>query len=152
MVSDDFHARYSVFSKEYVYNIYNCPVRSPFYGKYSLFYPHNIDVALLNDGIKKFLGKHDFSSFMASGSKITDATRTVISARVEKNGEMICVFIEADGFLYNMVRIIVGTLLELNEGKITKEDIDKIIEKKDRNAAGRTAPAHGLFLNRVNYG
>lgn len=106
----------------------------------------------MDKGLKKFEGRHDFRSFMASGSKITDTVRTVFSSHVEKDGEMVRIYIEADGFLYNMVRIIIGTLLGLNENKISLDDIDKIIEKKDRKFAGRTVPAYGLFLNRVNYG
>ena len=152
IVPDDFHARYSVISKEYVYNIYTGEVRSPIYGKYSLFYPRDIDILLVDKGLKKFEGRHDFRSFMASGSKITDTVRTVFSSHVEKDGEMVRIYIEADGFLYNMVRIIIGTLLGLNENKISLDDIDKIIEKKDRKFAGRTVPAYGMFLNRVNYG
>lgn len=151
IVPDDFHARYSVISKEYVYNIYTGEVRSPFYGKYSLFYPRDIDIFLVDKGLKSL--KADMISVLLWRPVQNHGYRAYrFSSHVEKDGEMVRIYIEADGFLYNMVRIIIGTLLGLNENKISLDDIDKIIEKKDRKFAGRTVPAYGLFLNRVNYG
>ena len=151
---EEFHARYSVISKEYVYRIYNCPVRSPFEEGRSLHYTRAIDDAAI-ERIRlaaKFLeGKHDFSSFMSSGSNVTDCERTVIQTSIVKNGDVLTFSIKADGFLYNMVRIIVGTLLEVAEGKLEPEDIPNIINLQDRKAAGRTAPAQGLYLNKVFY-
>ena len=151
---EEFHARYSVISKEYVYRIYNCPVRSPFEEGRSLHYTRAIDDAAI-ERIRlaaKFLeGKHDFSSFMSSGSNVTDCERTVIQTGIVKNGDVLTFSIKADGFLYNMVRIIVGTLLEVAEGKLEPEDIPNIINLQDRKAAGRTAPAQGLYLNKVFY-
>ena len=151
---EDFHARYSVVSKEYMYRIYNCSIRSPFEEGRSLHYARVLDdhaVDRMRLAAQMLQGKHDFSSFMASGSNVTNCERTVISTNIIKNGDALCFYIKADGFLYNMVRIIVGTLLEVAEGKREPEDILRIINVHDRKAAGRTAPAQGLYLNKVFY-
>lgn len=151
-VADDFHARYSVVSKEYEYLIYNLPERSPFYGKYALHWKYPIDATLLGRAALGFMGTHDFTSFMASGSKITDTVRTIYKAEVISSGDGFIRFdISADGFLYNMVRIIVGTLLEVQQGRLSPEDIERIIEAKDRGKAGFTAPPQGLYLKEVVY-
>lgn len=150
----DFHARYCVKSKEYIYRIYNAQVRSPFEQGRSLHYPRYLDDAAL-DRMKcaaKYLeGTHDFTSFMAAGSKITDCKRTIYKTEIICNGDVIVFSVSADGFLYNMVRIIVGTLLEIAEGKKEPEDISKILAARNRTLAGRTAPAEGLYLNKVIY-
>ena len=98
-----------------------------------------------------FCGKHDFSSFMASGSKIPDAVREVVSAKVCRNGNLIEFTVSADGFLYNLVRIMMGTLVAVAEDKISPEEIPSIIEARNRALAGMTAPSDGLYLNRVEY-
>lgn len=151
---DDFHARYSVCKKEYIYRIYNSNVRSPFEVNRALHYPKLLTdekIMRMVKAAKLLEGKHDFTSFMASGSKVTNTERMVFGTSVVKNGDVVYFSICADGFLYNMVRIIVGTLLEVAEGKKEPEDILNILEAKDRTAAGRTAPAEGLYLNRVFY-
>ncbi len=151
-VADDFHARYSVISKEYEYRMYTAESKSPFMRNHALYLKYPLNVELLNKAAKSFVGTHDFCSFMASGSKITDTVRTVYKAEVSENSEGFYTFnISADGFLYNMVRIAVGTLLEVQQGKIYPEDIKKIIEAHDRNKAGFTAPPHGLYLKEVCY-
>lgn len=153
-VDDEFHARYNVKSKEYVYKLYNAPLSDPFlYGRVWHYKEYISDEKLekMNEAAAHFCGKHDFSSFMASGSKITDAVREVMSAEVKRNGNLIEFTVCADGFLYNMVRIMMGTLVFVAEGKIAPEDIPAIIEAKNRALAGMTAPADGLYLNRVEY-
>ena len=151
-VPEDFHARYSVVSKEYEYRMYTSDVRSPFLRNHALFLRYPLDVKLLNEASKSFVGTHDFRSFMASGSKITDTVRTVYKAEVsEKENGLVTFNISADGFLYNMVRIAVGTLLEVQQGKIKPDEITKIIEAKDRSMAGFTAPPQGLYLKEINY-
>ncbi len=150
----DFHARYCVKSKEYIYRIYNAPTRSPFECGRALHYPKPIDdstFARMRCAAELLEGTHDFTSFMASGSKITDCKRTVYKTELLRQGDAICFAISADGFLYNMVRIIVGTLLEVAEGKKDPEDILKILGARNRAMAGRTAPADGLYLNQVIY-
>lgn len=146
-----FHARYDCVSKEYKYILLNSDYKNPFYKDRAMYYPYHIDEELLNREVKSFIGIHDFSAFCASGSSVEDKVRQIKNAGVRRNGDIIEFVFEADGFLYNMVRIMVGTLLEVNEGKIKKGSIPEIIESKDRNNAGITAKACGLYLNRVNY-
>lgn len=151
-VSEGFHARYSVVSKKYEYKIYTSPFRDPFKKGLYLHFPHKIDAQILNKASGDFCGTHDFASFMAAGSKIKDSVRTVYDASFYSTGENEYVFtVTANGFLYNMVRIMVGTLLEIQTGKIDFSAIPSIIEKKDRSFAGYTAPADGLYLCEVRY-
>lgn len=147
-----FHARYDCVSKEYKYFILNSGQRNPFYVKRALFYPQSIDADMLDCEAQAFLGMHDFTSFCAADSSVEDKTRNIKSISVKRNGALVEFTVEADGFLYNMVRIMVGTLLDINGGKIEKNSISQIIESKDRKQAGKTAPAYGLYLNKVNYG
>mgnify|MGYP000736096077 FL=1 len=150
-VADDFHARYSVKSKEYVYRIYNSQIRNPFLKNYALHYRYPIDAQYLNEEAQAFLGSHDFSGFCSAKSDVEDTVRTVYSFSVTRNGDEVIFSVEADGFLYNMVRIMVGTLLFVNEGKIKQGELADVIKSKDRKRAGKTAPAHGLYLNNVKY-
>lgn len=150
-VSEDFHARYSCVAKEYIYKIWNGKERNPFMLKYACHYRKKIDEKMLNNEVKSFIGTHDFSSFCASGSTVLSKVRTIYSAGVERDGDFVIFKVTGDGFLYNMVRIMVGTLLEICDGKIDNGKISSIINSKDRNTAGKTAPANGLYLNRVFY-
>ena len=150
-VADDFHARYSVKSKEYVYRIYNSQIRNPFLKNYALHYRYPIDAQYLNEEAQAFLGSHDFSGFCSAKSDVEDTVRTVYSFSVTRNGDEVIFCVEADVFLYNMVRIMVGTLLFVNEGKIKQGELADVIKSKDRKRAGKTAPAHGLYLNNVKY-
>ncbi|MBQ7291711.1 MAG: tRNA pseudouridine(38-40) synthase TruA, partial [Clostridia bacterium] len=113
-------------------------------------YTKPLDLAKMNEAAKHIVGTHDFASFMASGSDITDTVRTVSRCEAADGGDgTFRIYVAADGFLYNMVRIIVGTLVYVSEGKISPEDIGGIISSKDRKKAGKTAPAQGLYLNKV---
>lgn len=153
-VSEEFHPRYDVKYKEYVYKIYNAPTPDPFLADRSWHYPRRIsDNALLDMNVAAhgFVGTYDFASYMASGSDIKDTTRTVLDAEVTREGDVIIFRVSANGFLYNMVRIFVGTLIAVAEGRISPEDIISITEARDRSLAGNTAPAKGLYLNRVVY-
>lgn len=147
----EFHARYDCVSKRYKYLILNSKNRNPFLENRALHYPFEIDVEALNAEAKSFLGTHNFSSFCSAGSSVDDKTRTIKDIGFERKDYVVEFHIEADGFLYNMVRIIVGTLLDVNSGKIEKGKISEIIEKKDRKYAGKTAVACGLYLDKVNY-
>ncbi len=154
VVGDDFHPRYSVKSKKYSYIIYNSPARSPFYKGRALWLPHSLTddaVSRMSECAERFVGTHDFTSFMAAGSKITDAVRTVISASVMRLDDTVVFTVRADGFLYNMVRIMVGTLLDTAAGKLSPDDISAIIEARERSRAGTTAPPDGLYLTQVYY-
>ena len=148
----DFHARYSCVSKEYIYKIWNSEVRNPFLDGYALHYRYKIDEEMLNKAAQAYVGSHDFTSFCTLDNReMGDMTRNVKSFSVTRDGELVTMKVEADGFLYNMVRIMVGTLLRIQQGKIPADGIEKIIEKKDRKFAGPTAQACGLYLNKVNY-
>ena len=153
-VDEDFHARYSVISKTYEYRIWNSPYRDPFCRSKA----HHIPKLITEKGIEDMqkaadfiCGLHDFAAFMSAGSSIKSTERTVYSCNVTKSDEEIIIRISADGFLYNMVRIICGTLLEVGKGSITPCEIPKIIESLDRNKAGPTLPACGLYLVEVQY-
>lgn len=148
---DDFHARYSVKSKEYIYKIYNGKIRNPFYNHYAFHYRYPIDADYLNREAKAFIGTYDFSGFCSSHSGVEDTVRTVKNFEVFRKDDMVYFKVEADGFLYNMVRIMVGTLLFISEGKIKEGALKEIIESKNRRLAGKTAPPDGLYLNKVNY-
>ena len=149
IVPDTFHVRHDVYEKEYEYVICNTQYRDPFSVHTALHYRRPIDAELLECAAQHFLGTHDFRAFMASGSVIADTTRTVRSVSVTREGSVVRLRIAADGFLYNMVRIFVGTMLSVNEGKLTPDDIPAVIDSRDRKNAGITVPAHGLYLNRV---
>lgn len=148
-VPDDFKIRREVAGKEYTYLIWNHPYRNPFLADRALYYARPLDLDTMRRAIPILLGKHDFRAFMSSGSDIEDTVRTITDLRVERDGDTVRVFVSADGFLYNMVRIIVGTLLEMSEGKISPERLQRAVSEGDRALAGRTAPAEGLYLNRV---
>lgn len=151
-VADDFHARYSCKGKEYVYQVWNSRVRNPFLQGLALHYRYEIDVDALNREAQAFVGSHDFTSFCTLDRREKgDFVRTVEYFRVEREGDMILFTVKADGFLYNMVRIMVGTLLAIGQGRIPYGSLPAVIKAQDRAKAGPTAPAHGLYLNRVFY-
>ena len=150
-VPKSFHVRYDVKSKEYIYRILNSPLRDPFLADRAFHYPQALNAKLMNEAAQHFVGTHDFSAFMASGSKITDAVRTVFSAGVQRDGDFVCFRVCADGFLYNMVRIMTGTLIDISQNGYDTSRIDEILDSKDRKNAGPTAPPQGLYLNKVIY-
>ncbi len=143
-----FHARYSAIGKEYVYVLSDGRARNPFWDGLLYRYNFPIDAEKADRLAQAFVGNRDFRSFMSAGSKITDTVRTVYYFRVKREEDRLVMTTAADGFLYNMVRIMVGTLLKAAKGKC---DIAAVIAAADRNAAGPTAPAEGLYLNRVFY-
>lgn len=150
-VPDGFHARYDAKGKEYTYYILNSHIDSPFFSGYYYKVAAALDVESMQQAAKNFVGKWDFSAFMSKNSSVTDFVRTVYYADVKKDGDMIKFVVRADGFLYNMVRIMAGTLVSVGRGQIKAEDIPRIIQGRDRSAAGPTAPAQGLFLTDVFY-
>lgn len=150
----DFHPRYDVVEKEYLYCIINRPIYDPFEFGRAWFLSRPITdegILLMRRAAEQIIGKYDFSAFMSEGSDVEDTVRNVTALSVEKNGDHIEVRISADGFLYNMVRIIVGTLIEVAFGRISPDEIKDIIASRDRSRAGMTAPAEGLYLNKVSY-
>lgn len=151
---EKFHPRYDVVSKEYLYKIKNERVYDPFYYGRAWFLPKLIDEVHINKmkaAASYIVGKKDFSAFMSPGSDITDTVRNVFYVEIDKNGTDIDVRICADGFLYNMVRIIVGTLIEVAYDRMSPEEMISVIESHDRRNAGMTAPPDGLYLNKVSY-
>ena len=153
-VEESFHPRYDVKYKEYVYRIWNRPEKNPFLHDRTLHYPKHIDdIALqnMNSAAAAFVGTHDFSAYMSADTKVKDTVRTVYSATIVRDGDIVEFRVSANGFLYNMVRIFTGTLLAVAEGKISPDDIKEITDQKDRKKAGITVPPCGLFLNKVEY-
>jgi tRNA pseudouridine38-40 synthase len=149
----DFHARYSCVGKEYVYRIWNCQTPDPFLRNRVLHYWYPLDLEKLNRAASCFLGKHDFTSFCATDAREPgNMERTVTKAVWSRQGDMVEFAVAADGFLYHMVRIMVGTMLRVAQGKLQPEEIDRILLACDRSAAGPTAPPQGLFLKQVFYG
>ncbi len=153
-VADDFHPRYSAKGKRYVYRICDARAEDPFEKQRSMRSNPVSDEALsrMQAAAAHFVGRHDFCTFMAKGSKIVDTVRCVTESRVyREEGGCIVFSVAADGFLYNMVRIMVGTLLEVGKGKLAPEDIPAVIDSRDRGKAGTTAPPYGLYLKEVFY-
>lgn len=151
-VSIKFHARHDCIGKEYIYKIYDSEKRTPFLSTLALHNPKHIDEKMLNDVAQQIVGEHDFTSFCSLGfKKGSTMIKNVEYINVSRDGYFVFVKIKANAFLYNMVRIIVGTLLYVNDGKIEKDGITKIIKAKDRTKAGKTAQPQGLYLNKVFY-
>ena len=153
-VDDDFHPRYDVVKKEYIYKIHASEIRNPFLNGRVMELGKNIsalDLEAMKSAAKEFEGEYNFDAFMATGSKITDTCRHIFESEIEVFDNIIQYRVCADGFLYNMVRIIVGTLIDVGKGKISPCDIKKIILSRDRKNAGATAKADGLYLNKVIY-
>ena len=148
----EFHARFSCKGKEYLYLIHNSESKDPFTIDLACHYRRPFYPELVKEAVPHFIGTKDFKTFCASGCNPDMSTvRTIYSFNIETEGDKIKFYVRGDGFLYNMVRIIVGTLLDINEGRIPVSQIDEIIASRDRLRAGRTAPACGLYLNQVFY-
>lgn len=151
IIRDDFHPRYDVRYKEYLYLIWNERYPNPFFFDRAYHYIRPLDAIKMNEAAAYLKGRHDFAAFMAKGSTVTDTIREIYQAEVKREDGFVKLIFIGNGFLYNMVRIITGTLIYISEGKIPVDGIEQIIEGKSRHAAGFTVPAHGLYLNRVVY-
>ncbi|HHW00721.1 MAG TPA: tRNA pseudouridine(38-40) synthase TruA [Clostridiaceae bacterium] len=147
----NFHARFSATGKKYRYVIYNSRQRSALHRNRAYFVPYPLDFHSMEKAIGYFVGTHDFTAFKAADSGVKTNVRTITGTWLKKDDEIITFEIAGNGFLYNMVRIIVGTLVEVGIGKLSADDIPYIIESRDRRKAGRTAPPHGLYLMEVYY-
>ena len=152
-VAPDFHARYSVRSKVYEYRIWNHSCRSPLIAGRAFHVPYSFNVTKMRRAAMIFLGKHDFRSFTSvpSMKKGSSCIRTIKRFQIKRQGHLILMRVEADGFLYHMIRNMVGTLLEIGRGRRKFEDIATILKAKDRRLAGMTAPSEGLTLIKVTY-
>lgn len=150
-VAPDFHPRHTDTRKTYEYRIYNTHVQNPMKRRYALWNYHNLDVDKMKEAAAYLVGEHDFKSFCSADSQVESTVRTIYDLSVTQNGEDIVIRVCGNGFLYNMVRIIVGTLLEAGKGKIEPNEIERILNALDRQAAGPTAPAHGLTLVKYDF-
>ena len=151
LVPADFHARYSAKGKKYVYIIYNSGIRPALFKDFAAFIPVKLNADLMKEAASAFLGTHDFIGFASAGFSTKTTVRTINSLNIYASGDYIMLAVEGNGFLYNQVRIIAGTLIEVGKGKIPPENMEGIIKSKKRELAGPTAPAEGLFLNEVIY-
>ncbi|MBR2528133.1 MAG: tRNA pseudouridine(38-40) synthase TruA [Blautia sp.] len=150
-VDPDFHPRYSDSEKTYQYRILNRRFPIPTERLYSYFYHYHLDVEKMREATSYLIGRHDFASFCGAGAQVRSTVRTITGIEVFKDGDMITIQVSGTGFLYNMVRIIAGTLIEIGNGQYPPERMREILDACDREAAGPTAPAHGLTLMGIRY-
>ncbi len=149
-VSDSFHARYNVKKKEYVYKI-NVGEYNPIDRNHVFQYNYKLDIDEMKKAIKVFEGRHDFRAFVTENKEKENCVRTIYKTSINKNNDIIEITFKGDGFLRYQVRNMVGLLIKVGEDKISTEDVEKILESKDRTKSGRTAPAEGLYLTKIEY-
>lgn len=150
-VNLDFHSRYSAIGKKYMYKILNAPMRSSLLRNYAHWVAEPLNIEQMEKAAKCFLGTHDFKGFMASNSSVENTIRSIYDFSVCLEGNMIIIETRGNGFLYNMVRIMAGTLIEVGRNKIQIDELRDIIQSCNRDRAGATAPAQGLYLSEVYY-
>jgi len=146
-----FNAIGSCIQKEYIYKILNTRIRDPFLENRVCFYPYLLDETVMNEAAARFVGTHDFAAVRSMGTETKTTVRTIRWCRVRREGDLITVSVCADGFLYNMVRAIVGTLVYASHGKLAPEKIPSLLETGDRRLTGPTMPPQGLYMHRVWY-
>jgi tRNA pseudouridine38-40 synthase len=146
-----FHARFDANGKEYRYYLNQSPKRDPFQRNYAFHYPYPLNLEAMREASAYLLGTHDFSSFCSARTEVEDKVRTIKTIEILQDEEKVSFHFIGNGFLYNMVRILVGTLIEVGSGKRKSEEIMEILEKRDRRYAGKTAPGQGLYLWQVLY-
>ncbi len=150
-VPDGFHPRYDCVKKTYCYTFYNHSFANPIVRKNTVFVHEILDILSMKEAAKYLEGKKDFKCFCAAGSSVSSTVRTIFDCHVEKEGHFVKIYITGDGFLYNMVRIIAGTLLEVGKGRKKPNQMEYIIKSRNRNLAGMTAPPQGLTLLEICY-
>ncbi|WP_250648809.1 tRNA pseudouridine(38-40) synthase TruA [Peribacillus frigoritolerans] len=151
IVPDDFHARFHTTGKEYRYIVARSKLRDPFKRNYAYHYPYPLNMEAIREAISYLIGTHDFTSFCSAKTEVVDKVRTIKEMDFEEGDDFLVIRFVGEGFLYNMVRILVGTLLDVGSGKMSPHDMSGILDKKDRSFAGKTAPAQGLYLWKVFY-
>ncbi|MFS0604788.1 tRNA pseudouridine(38-40) synthase TruA [Peribacillus frigoritolerans] len=151
IVPDDFHARFHTTGKEYRYIVARSKLRDPFKRNYAYHYPYPLNMEAIREAISYLIGTHDFTSFCSAKTEVVDKVRTIKEMDFEESDDFLVFRFVGEGFLYNMVRILVGTLLDVGSGKMSPRDMSGILDKKDRSFAGKTAPAQGLYLWKVFY-
>lgn len=147
----EFHARYKATAKTYVYAMDLAPVRNPFLDRYALHVKGALDVTAMQEAARHVLGEYDFASFRAEGSRVKTTTRLVSVSEVIARGDRVYYWVQGSGFLRHMIRNIVGTLLQVGQGRLSPEDLPRILACRDRSSAGPTAPPQGLYLVAVEY-
>ena len=150
-VDEKFHSRYTCKRKTYKYIINNSLQGTAIYRNLQYHFPEKLDEDKMNEAAKYLIGEHDFKSFKASGTSSKSSVRTIFDAKVTREGELVTIELTGNGFLYNMVRIIAGTLIDVGTNKIEPKDIKNILDAKDRLKAGKTLPPTGLYLVKVEY-
>ncbi|KUP04820.1 tRNA pseudouridine synthase A [Bacillus coahuilensis p1.1.43] len=150
-VAGSFHSRFGSIEKEYQYKVYRGPHKSPFLIHHAYHVPHSLSVQKMEEASRYLLGTHDFTSFCSAKTEVEDKVRTIFTISMEEEENMLTFSLVGNGFLYNMVRIIIGVLIEVGQGKRAPIEVKEILEAKDRRAGGKTAPAQGLYLYRVKY-
>ena len=148
---EDFNAIGSCLRKEYIYRIHNARIRDPLTHNRVCFYPYPLDAEVMTAAAQAFVGTHDFAAVRSVGTETRTTVRTVYWCRAEREGDLITVRVCADGFLYNMVRAIVGTLVWVSHGKLDAAELPSLLERADRRLTGPTMPPQGLFMNRLWY-
>lgn len=151
VAENDFHARFNAAGKEYRYFVRRSSVRDPFQRNYSFMYPYSLNIEAIKEAADYLIGKHDFTSFCSAKTDVEDKIRELKEIALMEEGDLLIFRFVGNGFLYNMVRILTGTLLEVGNGSINPKSMPDILEKKDRSFAGKTAPAQGLYLWEVFY-
>ena len=147
----DFHPRYAKIRKTYSYRVLNSSVPNPFLRRYSLFYPSRLDLQAMQEAAAILTGRHDFRSFSSKKPDVGSTVRTIESLTLERRGDLITLRVSGDGFLYHMVRILAGTLLKVGRGQKNITDIRQALRNPRFQAAGPTAPARGLLLEKIEY-
>lgn len=150
-VAEDFNAIGSCIRKEYTYRIYNSRIKNPFYVNRAYFYPKRLDEQVMDRAARAFEGTHDFAAVRSVGTETKTTVRTVYWCDAEREGDLITVRVCANGFLYNMVRAMVGTMVYASYGKLRAEDIPALLETRDRRLTGPTMPPQGLYMHRIWY-
>ncbi|GAB6099878.1 tRNA pseudouridine(38-40) synthase TruA [Halanaerocella petrolearia] len=150
-VDSEFHARYHNQGKRYFYQIYHDYFMSPFWRNHAYHVYRPLDLEAMKEAAQYLIGKHDFSSFRAKGCNAKTPIRTILELSIEKEDELITINVHGDGFLYKMVRTMVGTLIQVGLGKLKPEQMEDILAAKDREVAGPNAPGYGLFLEEIYY-
>lgn len=152
-VSEDFHSRYNKHSKTYEFLVDIGRPKNPMMRHYATHYPYPLEISRMQEAIKKLVGRHDFTGFTASGTDVKDKVRTITEARLEvdEKRQILMFTFSGNGFLYKQIRNMVGTLLKIGNGRMPVEQIELILEKKDRSLAGPTASPNGLYLKEIRY-
>lgn len=149
--NEDFHARFHAVGKEYRYELNTAKHRDPFNRHFAYHYPHSLNIDAMQEAAKALLGTHDFTSFCSAKTEVEDRVRTITKIDILEGDSKLTFRFRGNGFLYNMVRILVGTLLEVGAGMRPASSMQELLDQKDRRFAGKTAPAHGLYLWQVFY-